>query len=97
MILDALDPGFVRNRERRGSPRSRRTPGRWASAFERAGFDGVRYFVRSDPSRMLVGYAIFGEVAEAPSHWPIGDSARISDEELRKAERWGLRIRPTPE
>ncbi len=70
---------------------------RWASAFEQAGFDGVHYFVRSDPSRMLVGYAIFGEVAKAPGCWPTGNSARISDEELRKAERWGLRIRPTPE
>ena len=46
---------------------------------------------------MLVGYAIFVEVAEAPGRWPTGNSARSSDEELRKAERWGLRIRPTPE
>ncbi len=70
---------------------------RWASAFENARFDGVRYFVRGDPSRTLVGYAVFGEMADAPGRWPTGDSARISDEELRKAERWGLRVRPTPE
>ncbi len=70
---------------------------RWASAFDRAGFDGVRYFVRSDPSRTLVGYAIFGEVTAARAGWPTGNSARISYEELRKAERWGLRIRPTPD
>ncbi len=69
---------------------------RWASAFEQAGFDGVRYFVRSDPSRMLIGYAIFGDVGHAPGHWPTGTSALISDDELRKAERWGLRVRPTP-
>ncbi|MBA3304503.1 MAG: hypothetical protein H0U25_01065 [Thermoleophilaceae bacterium] len=37
------------------------------------------------------------EVAATPGGWPTGSSARILDEELRKAERWGLRVRPTPE
>ena len=32
----------------------------WAAAFQRAGFDGVRYRVRHDPAQDLVGLALFG-------------------------------------
>lgn len=38
---------------------------RWAAAFRRAGFEGIRYLVSHDPAQQLVGYAIFGIAGEA--------------------------------
>jgi hypothetical protein len=69
----------------------------WTARFHGAGFDGIRYFVRSDPGRQLIGYALFGAAGEAPAdRWPAGASAPVSAEARRDAEKYGLRVEPTP-
>jgi ribosomal protein S18 acetylase RimI-like enzyme len=69
----------------------------WATALAAAGFAGVRYFCRSDPSMALVGYAIFDAAGEAPpGRSPAGHDRPIGEALLREAEEYGLRIRPTP-
>lgn len=71
---------------------------RWAAAFADAGFDGVRYFIRSDPSSSLIGYALFGDAGEAKvGAWPRGESAHIAAATCTEVERWGLRVVPVPE
>jgi hypothetical protein len=69
----------------------------WAAALAQAGFAGVRYFCRSDPAMSLIGYAFFDAAGEAPpGRWPAGHDAPISEDILREAEDYGLRVRPTP-
>jgi hypothetical protein len=69
----------------------------WAAALRRAGFDGIRYFLRSDPSLKLIGYAIFDVAGEPPAHrWPHGRSADISESALAEAAKYGVRVAPTP-
>jgi hypothetical protein len=69
----------------------------WAAALRAAGFDGIRYFLRSDPSLRLIGYAIFGAAGEAPAgSWPAGDSHEVSEPTLAEAARYGLKVAPTP-
>ena len=69
----------------------------WATAFALAGFSGVRYLCRSDPTMDLVGYAIFDRAGtSAAGRWPAGRDQPISEALLREAEDYGLRIRPTP-
>jgi ribosomal protein S18 acetylase RimI-like enzyme len=69
----------------------------WATAFSAAGFAGMRYFCRSDPSMALVGYAILDAAGEAPpDRWPTGHDRPIGEALVREAEGYGLRIRPTP-
>jgi hypothetical protein len=67
----------------------------WAAAFAGAGFGGVRYLLRHDPSQRLAGVALFGP-AGAPG-WPYeaGDpiGPAMADEVWR---RFGLRIMPAP-
>lgn len=46
-------------------------PQRWAAALAAAGAEGVRYFVRHDPSRAAYGVALFGEAGERRG-WPRG-------------------------
>ncbi|MFL5781927.1 MAG: RES family NAD+ phosphorylase [Thermoleophilaceae bacterium] len=87
---------FGVNAEIHDSPDYEKT-NRWAAAFETSGFAGVRYFVRSDPSRNLVGYALFGTAGDRAGDWPAGTSRPVPDAVLRSAERWGFRVRPTPE
>jgi RES domain-containing protein len=70
---------------------------RWAGAFAQAGFEGIRYFCRSDPSLGLVGYALFDDAGVPPPHrWPTGVDRSIADDVLIKAEAYGLRVLPTP-
>jgi hypothetical protein len=70
---------------------------RWARAFALAGFDGVRYLVRSDPAARLVGVALFdGRGVPARGRWPAGRDAPISDDLLTAAEGYGLRVLPSP-
>lgn len=70
---------------------------RWARALALAGFPGIRYFCRSDPSVGLVGYAFFDDAgAPPPGRWPVGTDVPISDEILVEAETYGLRVLPTP-
>jgi len=69
----------------------------WAAALRRAGFDGLRYLCRSDPSLKQVGLALFDDQgAPALGRWPDGDDAEISDALIAEAAEYGLRILPTP-
>jgi hypothetical protein len=69
----------------------------WAAAFHAAGFHGIRYFLRSDPSLKLTGYALFDTEREPPARrWRAGDSHDISPSTLAEAARYGLRVAPTP-
>jgi hypothetical protein len=69
----------------------------WSAALRRAEFDGIRYFLRSDPSLKLIGYALFNGAGEAPAGtWPDCRSAAISERTLADAAKYGLRIAPTP-
>ena len=69
----------------------------WAASFAQAGFAGLRYVCRADPAMSLIGYAFFDAAGEAPpGRWPAGRDAPISEDILREAEDYGLRVRPTP-
>ncbi len=69
----------------------------WASSLDDAGFAGIRYYCRSDPSLRLVGFALFDAAGAAPAGgWPAGSDRPVSDAVIAEAEGYGLRIRPTP-
>lgn len=65
-----------------------------------AGFDGIRYRVRHDPSQPLHGIALFaaeGAPDPADSQWPAGDESAIRDELIADAGRFfGYQVLPTP-
>lgn len=70
---------------------------RWSAALRQAGFDGLRYRCRSDPSVNLVGFALFDDQGPAaPGRWPDGDDRDISHGLLAEAAEYGLTILPTP-
>jgi len=72
-------------------------PQEWASALARAGFAGIRYLCRSDPGMQLIGYALFDDAGQAPpGRWPDGTDQSITEDTVREAERYGLRISPAP-
>lgn len=63
----------------------------WATAFDEAGFDGVRYLVSHDPRQQLVGVALFGMSSTHP-----GRPQAIPQWVLDQAERtFGIVVRPT--
>jgi RES domain len=67
----------------------------WAAALAGAGFDGVHYLLRHDPSQRLAGVALFGP-AGAPS-WPFTPGDPIALAAIEEAERrFGLRVMPAP-
>jgi RES domain-containing protein len=69
----------------------------WAAAFHRAGLAGVRYFLRSDPSLKLIGYALFAEAGSPPAgRWPSGTTRAVPDSTVEAAERYGFRVVPAP-
>ena len=69
---------------------------RWARAFHAAGFDGIRYTLRSDPSLRLTGVAVFGP-AGGFGGWVKPRPLPIPADVLREAQtRFGLRILPLP-
>lgn len=72
----------------------------FARAAIEAGFDGVRYLVRHDPSQRLYGIALFGEVGtvvKGSRHWPAGCDEAIPQGLISEAERlFGYRVLPTP-
>lgn len=69
----------------------------WATALSNAGFAGLRYFCRSDPSLEQVGWALFDEVGPASKDaWPVGTDKLISDDLIDQAAGYGLKILPTP-
>jgi len=67
----------------------------WAAAFEHAGFDGIRYLLRHDPSQRLRGVALFGPAGAPERPFVPGDPiAPAMVEEVRR--RFGLRVLPAP-
>lgn len=69
----------------------------WAAALSTAGFRGLRYLCRSDPSLKQVGWALFAKAAPAPEKtWPKGSEESISDDLIDEAAQYGLKILPTP-
>lgn len=68
----------------------------WAEAFARAGFGGIRYLVRHDPSLSLAGIALFGR-AGRPRRWPRPKSDVIPPGVITEAaRRYGILVLPTP-
>lgn len=69
----------------------------WAVALRRAGFDGIRYLVRHDPSQSLVGVALFGLAGEHDDQFLTVKTAAIPTSLFTAAEaRFGIVILPTP-
>lgn len=67
----------------------------WAGAFARAGFEGIRYHLRHDPTSRLVGIAVFGEAGERD--WPVLADDPVDDRTVREvARRFGIRVLPGP-
>jgi hypothetical protein len=67
----------------------------WAAALWQAGFDGIYYLLRHDPSQRLAGVALFGTTGAQPgtilSTEPIGAAI------VKRAERsFGIRTLPVP-
>lgn len=66
---------------------------RWARALHDAGFDGVHYLLRHDPSLSLAGVARFGREGER-REWPAPRTEPFGEELLRQAvQRLGVRVR----
>jgi hypothetical protein len=65
-----------------------------------AGFDGIRYLVRHDPSQRLYGIALFGPVGAPPpggGRWTVDDDGPIPEELVAAAgSASGYRVLPTP-
>jgi RES domain len=73
----------------------RRQTQAWAEAFARAGFDGIRYFVRHDPAQRQVGFALFG--ASGAVHWPVESTDVVDADLIRDAqERFGIQVLSPP-
>jgi hypothetical protein len=69
---------------------------RWAGALADAGFEGIRYLVRHDPSANEIGIALFGDAGHdetliVESDGPI--TAETTDEARR---RFGVLVLPSP-
>lgn len=68
---------------------------RWAAALAAAGFDGVRYLARHDPSVRLVSYALFGPTG-------VGSASLVVSKPIglrllrRAADEFGIDVLPTP-
>lgn len=68
---------------------------RFAAWLHAAGFDGVRYLLRNDPSAMLVGIALFGEAGE--QQWPAAETAAIPADVIEHAEaEFAITVVPIP-
>ena len=71
-------------------------PRRWASAFEQAGFAGVRYRVSHDPSLTETAIALFGPAGE--QDFDVRHSGPIGEEVILEARRrFRVVVAPTPE
>lgn len=72
---------------------ARQTTQAWARAFARAGFGGVRFYLRHDPAQQQVGFALFGPGGEAA--WPVLSTDEIGADLVRDVEdRFGIRVEP---
>ena len=66
----------------------------WAAAFAAAGFEGIRYFARYDPSASLRSLGLFGKAGAHPGR--PARSAPISVELLvQAANDFGIEVLPT--
>ncbi|MGH9070590.1 MAG: RES family NAD+ phosphorylase [Acidimicrobiales bacterium] len=69
----------------------------WATAFDGADLDGVRYRVRHDPAQDLVGIALFGIAGEHKGEFLPVESSPIPPGLVAAAEqRFGIVVLPTP-
>lgn len=69
----------------------------FAAEAASAGFDGVRYLVRHDPSQRLYGIALFGPPGAGGEGWPADRDGPIPDELIAEAgAAFGCRVLPTP-
>ena len=69
----------------------------WAAALHRAGFDGIRYLVRHDPSQRLTGVALFGPGGEHDHQFLTVQTTAVPTSLVTAAEaRFGIVILPTP-
>ena len=69
----------------------------WAAALHRAGFNGIRYLVRHDPSQSLTGIALFGLAGEHDDQFLTVKTAAVPTSLVTAAEaRFGIVILPTP-
>jgi RES domain-containing protein len=69
---------------------------RWAAALAGAGYHGIRYYLRHDPSLRLVGVAVFGQTA-ASRRWRKPRIGSIDEHLLQQARRrFGVRVLPVP-
>jgi hypothetical protein len=65
----------------------------WATAFARAGFDGICYLLRHDPAQRLVGIALFGPENSQPG-LPVTASEPIGTDLLQRvADRFGIYVK----
>lgn len=71
-------------------------PQRWAAALDAAGFDGVAYRARHDPSGRGTSVALFGRAGERTS-WRRGRAQRISTALLaRLRSEFGVAVADVP-
>jgi hypothetical protein len=69
---------------------------RWAAAFAGAGYYGIRYYLRHDPSLRLAGVAVFGQTASS-RRWRKPRTGSIDEHLLQQARRrFGIRVLPVP-
>ncbi len=66
-------------------------PHAWARALHTAGFDGIRYRIRHDPSSVLTGIAWFGRAGRRRPPLP-GFSRPIPADTLLSAAPFGIRV-----
>jgi hypothetical protein len=58
-------------------------PRRWATAFRRSGFDGIRHQTRHDPRARPSGVSLFG--AAGDPGWPSGSRQELTGRALSRA------------
>lgn len=66
----------------------------WARALWTAGFDGLRYALRHDPTGIEIGYAIFGKAGVSVGYGPHTTAPITAELLFRCLNRWGLHVAP---
>jgi hypothetical protein len=93
VLADCTQPnarGFGMTAEIHSTP-NRRLTQQWAAAFDHAGYDGIRYLVRHDPSQQNVAIALFESAGEAS--WPAQSPNTISAVLLTQMKNtFGIRV-----
>jgi hypothetical protein len=107
--ISILDPGRPLRLADCTSPRARRfgvdlalsagsdytRTGRFAAWFREGGFDGVRYFLRNDPTATLTGIALFGPAGE--QDLPVLSTSTVAEATLEDATHmFGIEVVPRP-